>query len=356
MKKLNKIAIKEQNNEIQNAKEYVGIYVHIPFCKSKCYYCNFNSFVIAPSEEFGVHKNYIAAVIKEIESYKERLQHLKVNTIFIGGGTPSILTGNGITQILSAIKTNFNCLSTCEITLEINPNAFSEEQATEWRVAGVNRVSVGLQTSNEKILKTIGRTHSKSDFISTMQTLKNVGFTNINCDLMLGLPNQTITDVKRAFHLAIKQKATHISAYMLILEDETPLQKLVEANVLQLPSEEHTVKMYDKIYKLAKKHKLNRYEVSNFSKLGLECKHNLNCWNMYSYIGFGAGAHSYFNNYRFSNVKNLHAYINAMSNTGNAIDQKELIDATERFEEIVLLGLRTQKGVNLEKLWSSNFL
>lgn len=350
MKKLTKKAAYAKTIEINETKEYVGIYVHIPFCKSKCYYCNFNSFVINPKTENDIHNNYVKAVIKEIESYKEKLKNHKVNTIFIGGGTPSILTGNGIEKILLAIKTNFNVINTCEITLEINPNAFNKEHAINWKEIGINRVSVGLQTANEKVLNVIGRTHSKSDFITTMQTLKSAGFNNINCDLMLGLPTQKIADVKKAFKLALKCGATHVSAYMLILEDETPLNKLVQAGKLTLPTEEYTVKMYDTIYKLAKKHNFNRYEVSNFSLLGYECKHNLNCWNMFSYVGFGAGAHSFFNNVRFNNIKSLHGYINEINAKDSAIEESELIDSQELYEETILLGLRTQNGVNLSNL------
>ena len=335
---------------LHNNKKEVGIYVHIPFCNSKCFYCNFNSYVINPNKKNEIHNSYVNSVLKEIASYHKKLQNHRVITIFIGGGTPSILVGGGITKILQEIKKQFFVSSACEITLEINPNAFSVEQANEWLQAGVNRVSVGLQSTNNEILKTIGRTHTLADFLNTMQTLKNVGFTNINADLMLGLPGQTEKDVKHAIHTLLRLHIPHISAYSLILEDETPLAQMVAKKLVTLPSEEQSVKMYNVAYKMLKRYGFNRYEVSNFSKPGYECKHNLNCWHMLEYVGFGAGAHSYFNNTRHINVLGIETYVKQIQEKNNAVLEQENIDSKEKLEETILLGLRLKTGLNLQKI------
>lgn len=335
----------ELNN--QDKKRYVGVYIHIPFCNSKCYYCNFNSYVVKNSERSKVFSDYLVALKKEISSYSLKLKDKVVNTVFIGGGTPSIMTNGGIKEIIEQIKSSFNVSSDVEITMEINPNAFSQSDALEWCNAGVNRVSVGLQTANEKILKSINRTHSVKDFLTTMQTLKSVGFKSINADMILGLPNQKLKDIKQTLKLILKQKVNHVSAYGLMLEEDSVLNKLITQNKLALPSEDDTIKMYDYVYKRLKKHNINRYEVSNFSKSGYECKHNVNCWNMYEYIGFGAGAHSYFDNKRFSNVLPVHEYIDKINDNYNANDFVENISKNEELEETILLGLRLQNGIDL---------
>lgn len=335
------------NSKQTNNVEYVGIYVHIPFCNSKCSYCNFNSYVVSKDKQNTVQNNYINALVLEIQSYKQTLQNSVIDTIFIGGGTPSILVNGGIKTIISTIKQTFQVLPTAEISMEINPNAFSPQLAQEWLEAGVNRVSVGLQTANNQLLNAIGRTHTVQEFITTMQTLKQVGFKNINADIMLGLPNQTLKDVKNTLKLVTKFKINHISAYDLILEDNTPLTKLVKAGKVALPTEKQTIQMYNLVYTYLKRKKYIRYEVSNYAKNGYECKHNLHTWRMQYYVGFGAGAHSFYNNTRHSNKRGIETYINAITKNNNATDQTEKINNQELLEETILLGMRTRYGINL---------
>lgn len=335
---------------LHQTKKEVGIYVHIPFCNAKCLYCNFNSYVINPNQKNELHNKYLQAVLQEIDSYKTQLSNHIVTTIFIGGGTPSVLIEGGITKILNQIRHTFVVSGGCEITMEINPNAFSAAQAQEWFDAGVNRVSVGLQSTNNQILKKIGRTHTLEQFLQTIKTLKQVGFSNINADLMLGLPTQTTKDVKHAVRTLLKLKIPHISAYSLILEDETPLANLLQNGFVTLPSEEETVKMYDIVYKTLKRNGLKRYEVSNFAKNGYACRHNLNCWHMIEYVGFGAGAHSFFANTRHKNALGIEAYIGAMQTQNHAAIETETIDKQELLEETLLLGMRLATGVNLLEL------
>ncbi len=294
-----------------------------------------------------MEQSYLNTLVREMVNKKEELKNHLVDTIFIGGGTPSILVHGGIEIIINAIKQNFTVLESAEITMEINPNAITQELANEWKQAGINRVSVGLQSANDQVLKTIGRTHKTADFVSAMQLLKNAGFKNRNADLMLGLPNQTVADVKNAVNLVLKQGVTHVSAYSLILEDETPLQKLVEKNLVTLPSEEETVAMYDTVYKQLKRHGFHRYEVSNFSKIGYECKHNVNCWNLKEYVGFGAGAHSFFANERYSNQKGIEPYMQSIATNNHAKEVSESLSKSQLAEETLLLGLRLSSGISL---------
>lgn len=322
----------------------VGIYVHFPFCASKCNYCNFNSY----SDKNDLQTKYIQALIAEINSYKNT--KFIVDTIFIGGGTPSFMPDGTISTIISEIRKKFVVDIDAEITIECNPNSVNATKAMEWKEAGVNRVSIGLQTANDKLLKLIGRVHTKKDYLNAIECIRNAGIKNINTDCLVGLPRQKLGDIKHTLKIITKLQCTHCSVYSLILEKDTPLEKMIANKELVLPKEEKTLGMYEYANKYLKENGYTRYEVSNFAKKGFECRHNVSTWKMGEYIGFGAGAHSYIDNHRFNNVNNIEEYINAIENKKSAIENDEKISATEKFEETVMLGLRTKFGIDLDQI------
>lgn len=323
----------------------LGIYVHIPFCVSKCDYCNFYSIT-----KLDLINDYVIALIKEIECESKKYNNYEIDTIFIGGGTPSVLPTGAVSSIVNTIKKHYNVLDNCEITIESNPNSITYTNATEWLNCGVNRVSVGLQSTRDRLLKKVGRAHTFKDFLLAIENLKKVGFKNINADIMLGLPTQKLSDVKNTLHHCFKLGLTHISAYTLILEEDTALFKKIESNQLKLVSEQKTLNMFDYLLKQTKLNGFNRYEVSNFALDGYQCKHNLNCWNMCDYVGFGCSAHSFVNNNRFCNVSNVKEYILNMQNSKSVVLETEKISKQQLIEETIMLELRTIKGINLQQL------
>ena len=324
----------------------LGIYVHIPFCKSKCYYCNFNSY--AGCNTF--QPDYLKALLLEIDHYASVCKEYKVTTIYIGGGTPSNFISGGVVTILDEIRSKYNVSQNAEISIEANPNTITYDKIVEWKTAGVNRVSVGLQTDNSKLLRVINRTHTKADFLNAISLLKNNGFYNINADIMLGLPLQKLSDVKRTLKTLKKCDIPHISAYSLIVEEGTPISEMIKSGKLKEPNEIRVVKMYDFVKDDLLKLGLNRYEVSNFAKTGYECKHNLNCWKMVDYIGFGAGAHSFLNNVRHYNYSQINDYIKKVTAGGSAVEVSETQTNNDLFEEYVMLKLRTTEGINLKHI------
>ena len=323
----------------------LGIYIHIPFCVSKCLYCNFYS-----ENKLEYINDYVLALTKEIKRDCKLYNKYNIDTIFIGGGTPSILPAGCITLIINAIKENYNVLPDCEITIEANPNSINYTNAAEWFSAGVNRVSVGLQTTSNRLLKIIGRAHTHQDFLNAISDLKNVGFTNINADIMIGLPMQKQNELKSTLRQCFGMGLTHISAYTLILEENTPLCGLVQQKKIKLPTEEKTVNMFKYLLKQTAFNGYNRYEVSNFALDGYECKHNKNCWNMVPYVGFGCAAHSFFEKKRFGNISNIVKYIELINNNKSVREFNEEISDAELIEETIMLNLRTVTGINLKKL------
>lgn len=321
----------------------IGIYVHIPFCASKCYYCDFYSRVCNSETQ----NNYVKSLIKEIVSYSKNLKSYCVDTIFIGGGTPSILAPGSIALIINTIKQNYNVLKTAEITIEANPNSVSYESALEWFECGINRVSVGLQSSSDKLLKLINRVHTFNDYKNAINNLTAVGFKNINTDIMLGLPRQKASDVKHTIKHASKF-STHISCYTLILEENTPLFNMVNSGEVKLPKETKTLSLFAYACKLLSQNGFNRYEVSNFSKIGYECVHNSNCWHMVPYIGFGASAHSFVDGVRYNNIADIEKYISNINNGVSVVEQKHKSTKAELLEEYIMLGLRLSEGINLD--------
>lgn len=318
---------------VNNDKE-IGVYVHIPFCKRKCYYCDFISFC----EKDELQEKYINTVIQEIEDFFNLNKNVKIKTIYIGGGTPSFIDGKYIEKIMNI----FNKENVVEATIEVNPGSASLEKLKKYKECGINRLSIGLQSTEDRLLKKIGRIHNYNDFLATYNLARKVGFDNINVDLMIGLPGQTIEDVKSSLNKVINLNPSHISVYSLIVEENTIIYNLIEQNKIVLPDEELERNMYWYVKNYLELGGYEHYEISNFAKNGKMSLHNWDCWNQKEYIGFGASAHSYLNRKRFCNIGVLEEYIKDFKNTKEV---QEVQSFYETKQEYMLLGLRKIKGV-----------
>lgn len=310
----------------------VGLYIHIPFCSSKCDYCAFTSFFANEDKQ----REYIKFLKNEIEQTN---YDGKIATVYIGGGTPSFLYEGGITEIFESINNTFVLEANCEITIEGNPNSITAQKILEWKANGINRVSVGLQTTNDNLLKFVNRKHNYDDFLKTVEELNNADFNNISCDLMLGLPNQTLDDVKNDLYkiLEIGDIIKHISVYGLKVEPNTPL----EINNY-LVDEDLSADMYDYVCDVLQNAGYYRYEVSNFSKKGYESRHNLNYWSRGNYFGFGLAAHSFINNVRYANPVSLIEYYQGKEET-------TILTIEDAKEEFIMLALRLCEGIDTQE-------
>ena len=330
-------------------KEELGIYIHIPFCKKKCYYCDFISY--CNKNEFV--DDYIKCLKKEIINFTQKYKDTyDITTIYIGGGTPSSIEEKYIKDIIDTIDKNLVKIKDIkEITIEVNPGTITKRKLEQYKSSGINRISIGLQSTNNKLLEEIGRIHNFNEFLETYNMARKVGFKNINVDLMLGLPNQTINDLSNSINEIIKLNPEHISIYSLILEENTVLYNLVEQGKLTLPTDELERNMYWYVKNKLELNNYNHYEISNFAKEGYESKHNWNCWEQKQYVGFGTSAHSYLKDKRFSNTENLEQYINNIENDN--IEKNYVIHENQNIEdkkkEYMLLGLRKIEGVSIQK-------
>ena len=357
----------------------LGIYIHIPFCQHKCDYCDFISF----SNKQDFIENYVEAVKKEIYNYfkdKTFLETYTVTTIYIGGGTPSYIDSKYICEIMEVLEKNLKQnkvkFEDMEITIEVNPGTVNKEKLEQYKKAKINRLSIGLQSTNNKILKEIGRIHTYEQFLETYQMAKQVGFDNINVDLMIGLPNQTIEDIKTSLNEVVQLNPTHISVYSLIVEEGTVIAKKIQNHQLQEMDEELERNMYWYVKNTLELNGYIHYEISNFAKEGKESKHNLNCWRQKEYIGIGLAAHSYLNYVRYTNTSEMNQYITRMihlnrqivndilelsnhkektsleeheKNIETVYEIEEVQDVEDRKKEYMLLGLRTIEGVSISK-------
>lgn len=315
----------------------VGLYVHIPFCVKKCRYCDFASFRVT---EPSVRAEYIAALCREIDSYSGLC--LDVSTVFFGGGTPSLLTPREFSKIVSHIKRAFNILPDAEFTLEANPGTLTEEKLLAYIAAGVNRVSLGLQSIHENELKMLGRIHSYQDFLNCYDLVKKCGVNNVNVDLMYGIPEQTKESFKETLDAVIALNPTHISAYGLIIEEGTPF--FLERDALPLPSESSECDMYYLAADTLRDAGYLHYEISNYAKPSFTCRHNLTYWQDKEYIGVGLAAYSYFEGRRFGNTRDMREYISGKC----IVDDTELTLDDEAFE-FAMLALRLFDGFSLSE-------
>lgn len=317
----------------------IGIYIHIPYCKKKCYYCDFISF---PNKEETIEQ-YIETIKLEIDNCN--FTGFNIGTIYIGGGTPSILDSKYIVEIIQKVKEKFIVSQNAEITIEVNPGTVTKEKLQDYRKAGVNRLSIGMQSTDNEILKKIGRIHTYEQFLETYNGAREVGFKNVNVDLMLALPEENEGSIAMQITELINLKPEHISCYSLILEDETKMKEMVDTGEVTLPTDEEERKMYWKVKELLEENGYEHYEISNFALPGYNSRHNTDCWNQKEYLGFGTAAHSYFNRIRFSNPNTIEEYIK------NYKDQKIEEEQTkeEEAKEYMMLGLRKIEGVSISK-------
>lgn len=322
----------------------LSIYLHIPFCVSKCAYCDFVSYK-ASSEQ--IIEDYMAHLIKEIAFYEDTLKASEIKTIYFGGGTPSSIDAKWIGKIIHTIKEQSTLSPDCEITIEVNPGTLTLDKINHYLAAGINRVSMGLQTSNDTLLQTIGRIHTTNDFIVTYQALREAGFNNINLDLMFGLPGQTLADIYHAIDLIRTLKPEHVSAYGLKLEEGTPMYEAYSKGLIKLVDEDLEREMYHTIdHELAKLH-IYAYELSNFATAGFESKHNLVYWKNKPYLGFGVSAHSKLNGVRFGNCMTLKTYQEKIDQGEKPIVTEDIIEAEDEVFETIILGLRLNEGINM---------
>ena len=320
-------------------KEELSLYIHIPFCVRKCGYCDFLS---APADE-KARDRYVQALLMEIERYRgTETADRKIKTLYIGGGTPSILSVNQLDCIMQKIKCTFNFYDDIEVSMEMNPGTASKEKCRALYQMGINRLSIGLQSTNDKELKTLGRIHSYEDFLNTYTWCREAGFQNINVDLMAALPYQTVESYTTGLRKIIRLAPEHISAYSLILEEGTPFYQKYNSGCYPLPDEEQERLMYRETEQILAQAGYERYEISNYAKKGYACRHNLVYWQGGDYLGLGLGSSSYMDDVRFHNTTDLDTYVNQ----GAYVEDREELSVQAKMEEFMFLGLRVMAGVS----------
>lgn len=358
-------------------EEELELYIHIPFCKQKCYYCDFLSFAGRESHIIL----YIDCLIKEIKAMRLLAVHKTVTSVFIGGGTPSILEGHLIEKVMNAVLENYTVKQDAEITIEANPKTLTKDKLLRYKKSGIERLSIGLQSSDNEMLRKLGRIHTYEDFLENYNLARTCGFTNINIDYMSGLPGQSVADYEASLRKILELQPEHISAYSLIIEENTPFYSKYESDVLKrqmgketifLPNEECEYEITKRTQDLLKNKGYLQYEISNFAKKGYECKHNIGYWQRKDYLGFGLGAASCYQNIRFNNKDQWKDYLEIdwtkkaqlledsyQVNVGHKILEKVLLSLDkifiqhlsrkEQMEEYMFLGLRLTQGVSKVK-------
>ena len=329
----------------------LGIYIHIPFCVRKCFYCDFLS---APSDE-ETRERYVKSLCREIKQETRAYEQYQVDTIFFGGGTPSLLTAEQIQRIMDTVRGNYSLQSgkeEPEITMEVNPGTVTFEKLCGYKKAGINRLSIGLQSVRDEELKALGRIHTFEEFKDTWNFARKAGFSNINVDLMSALPGQSVENWRESLEKAAALGPEHISAYSLIVEAGTLFFDWYEEKSVTdeahppLPDEDKEREMYKLTEEFLKQYGYHRYEISNYAKEGKECRHNRRYWQRENYAGFGLGAASMVENVRWSNTRNLQQYLEA-----NRKEDRQVLSEKEQMEEFMFLGLRLTKGVSTQNFY-----
>ena len=311
----------------------LGVYIHIPFCESKCAYCAFSSFVTAEAEQ----EKYVDALTEEIAAFAEEKRD--VDSIYIGGGTPSILSLNLMKKVIDAVKNKFSLKDGCEFTIEANPCSLTEEKCAFYKENGVNRISLGVQSLDDGQLKFIGRRHNAQIAIDAIKLAKRY-FDNVSCDLLIGLKGMEKQRFLHQIEILQQLGVKHISAYMLQIEEGTPLYKMVEKDENILPEDDEAVEVYEAAAEKLKELDFHRYEVSNFAQKGFESYHNYKYWTGIEYVGFGLGAHSYLNGVRMANASSFKGFYNKQ------LSCLEVLDKNQKLEEHIMLGLRCKAGIS----------
>ena len=350
-------------------EQNLSLYLHIPFCVRKCLYCDF----LSGPQSADVQEQYVEALCREIQETSPEYREYQVVSVFIGGGTPSVLLPEQTIRIMETLKSCFTLTDTCEISMEMNPGTVTPEKMNAYRACGINRISIGLQSANDGELKALGRIHTCADFLKAYEMAVEAGFTNINVDLMSAIPEQTLKSYQETLQkvLALQPQPVHISAYSLIVEEGTPFYE----QELNLPDEETERRMYEITDDILRNAGYHRYEISNYAKAGKECVHNKVYWQRGNYLGLGIGSASLIQNVRFHNVTDISSYVNLMlgeNSIGNEIENaaclhidmvenlKKLkeevqeLPIEEQMEEFMFLGLRMMEGVS-ERSFFKNF-
>ena len=337
--------------------ETISLYVHIPFCETKCPYCDFNTYAgIEP-----LIPEYVDALIKEARFWGDtlfRYHSPTISTVFFGGGTPSYVPPGDIARILDEVRSAFHLATTAEITLESNPGDIGAGRVESWLKAGINRLSIGVQSLDDGLLRLLGRRHTAREALDAHKAARNGGFTNINLDLMYGLPHQTLDQWRATLGKALEDRPEHISMYSLTLEEGTPLEASVRQGKVPYPDPDLGADMYQLASKLGEETGYHHYEISNWALPRRECLHNLTYWRNQPYLGIGPGAHSYLNGYRFSNLRSPRRYIQLAGALTSAkvnpaaleeygmLDLVEAIDERLEMAETMMMGLRLSEGIS----------
>lgn len=321
----------------------LSIYIHYPFCKSKCPYCDFNSYCNIKIDE----ETLIKAYLNELNFYKNIISNSNIETIYFGGGTPSLMSEKLLSNILETIgKINKNC----EISLEANPNSITFEKLKNFKNIGINRLSIGIQSLNDQDLKNLGRIHNRQDALNAIKFAQEIFNDRYSIDLIYARPNQTINDWKKELEEAAKLSPFHLSLYQLIIEKGTPFHK----KKIQVPNEDIGIELYNTTYEILEKNNIHFYEISNYAKTGYECKHNMVYWQNGNWLGIGAGAHSRLdiNNKRYAleNIKNPTKWAENCLIKNHGTSKKHPLSEQEIIEEFVLMGLRIKDGINIKNL------
>ena len=327
-----------------NNKTPLGIYVHVPFCRSKCQYCDFYSLTCKDDKSI---ETYLRAVCAHIKESGALTPGYKVDTIYFGGGTPSFLGADALATILTTIRRSFDVDPNAEITFEANPDSVSDQLLRRLKAEGFNRVSLGVQTDNNEILKKLGRPHDYAQVVGAVQRIRKAGFKNLSLDLMYGLPGQSLTEWKDTLERVITLNPDHISCYALKLEEGTPLYDCKE--ILNIADDDVQADMYLAAVEILRSHSFRQYEISNFARKGLYSRHNMKYWSGGEYLGFGPNASSDFGGRRFVIVRDLQAYVNGIKTGGEVLSEVDEVPLRERAGEYLMLRLRTITGINREE-------
>ena len=322
-----------------------GIYIHIPFCKVKCIYCDFYSI----TEKENTIERFTNAITQEIKVCNVDVSKWEIDTIFFGGGSPSLLKGHQIEKIISALSKKYDLSNIIESSIEVNPGEISLENLKLYKQFGINRLSIGVQSFQPNLLKVLTRNHSRKEIFEIYNNARSIGFENINLDLMHSIPGQTFELLEKDLNEIISLEPEHISAYSLTLEKGTELFTMVKEKIIKMPID-MDAKFYQKTKEQLTSHGYKLYEISNFSILNLQCKHNLHYWAIEPYLGFGPSAHSFDNKYRWSNTKSLDMYLKNIESNKSVKCNIELLSTIHRVNETIGFGLRMSSGIHLNRL------
>ena len=347
MKKINIL------DKISSSDKDLSIYIHIPFCIKRCFYCDFCSSILNKEKE----EEYFKYLLREIDLYKEFLKDKEIVSIFIGGGTPSCVDSKNILNIVDRLNKYNSFKKDLEFTIEANPNSLDSKKLDDYLSAGINRFSIGAQSFNDNLLKKIGRIHNKKQIISAIKLLKEKNIENFSLDLMLGLPDQNLKDIEDSLRYIEDLSPKHISYYSLILEENTYMYK--NKNLFNFASDTEDRNMYHYLVKGLKDLNFKQYEISNFAKDGYESRHNLRYWRLKNYLSFGMSAASNIENIRLKNTENFDEYFSYLKNHNFPIEDFEFLDEIDRINEYIIMALRLNKGLNIDefnKKFDENFL